>query len=132
MVEKRLALIFTGLMEFSYSFTYFWQVLKPLNQVLSTIADQEVGHQFDPDNINFEGNYPIEEFEVRIMEPDKSGGPWQTRASIPMQSSENALTVRVVTLLVSSFLFLFFFYLSFCFLTEKNYYYSKRREQFNN
>ncbi|XP_019254544.1 PREDICTED: cleavage and polyadenylation specificity factor subunit 1 [Nicotiana attenuata] len=74
-------------------------VLKPLNQVLSTIADQEVGHQFDPDNINFEGNYPIEEFEVRIMEPDKSGGPWQTRASIPMQSSENALTVRVVTLL---------------------------------
>uniref|UniRef100_A0A1S3XQG5 Cleavage and polyadenylation specificity factor subunit 1 n=1 Tax=Nicotiana tabacum TaxID=4097 RepID=A0A1S3XQG5_TOBAC len=74
-------------------------VLKPLNQVLSTIVDQEVGHQFDPDNINFEGNYPIEEFEVRIMEPDKSGGPWQTRASIPMQSSENALTVRVVTLL---------------------------------
>lgn len=36
------------------------------------------------------------------MEPEKSGGPWQTRATIPMQSSENALTVRVVTLLVSS------------------------------
>ena len=34
------------------------------------------------------------------MEPDKSGGPWQTKATIPMQTSENALTVRMVTLLV--------------------------------
>lgn len=42
----------------------------------------------------------MEEFEVRIMEPEKTG-PWQTRATIPMQSSEHALTVRVVTLFVS-------------------------------
>ena len=33
----------------------------------------------------------------------KSGGPWQTKATIPMQSSENALTVRMVTLLVMFF-----------------------------
>lgn len=51
--------------------------------------------------MNFEGTYPIEEFEIRIMEPENSGGPWQTRATIPMQSSENALTVRAVTLFVS-------------------------------
>ncbi|MCD7460770.1 hypothetical protein HAX54_044384 [Datura stramonium] len=82
-----------------YSVIVSVPVLKPLNQVLSTIADQEVGHQFDPDNLNYEGSYPIEEFEVRIVEPEKSGGPWQTRASIPMHSSENALTVRMVTLL---------------------------------
>ncbi|KAK4363423.1 hypothetical protein RND71_018664 [Anisodus tanguticus] len=82
-----------------YSVIVSVPVLKPLNQVLSTIADQEVGHQFDPDNLNYEVSYPIEEFEVRIVEPEKSGGPWQTRASIPMQSSENALTVRMVTLL---------------------------------
>lgn len=47
----------------------------------------------------------MDEFEVRIMEPEKSGGPWQTKATIPMHSSENALTVRMVTLLVIFFLF---------------------------
>lgn len=81
---------------------YFQQVLKPLNQVISSLTDQDVGLQTDPENLNYEGTYHIEEFEIRIMEPEKSGGPWQTRATIPMQSSENALTVRVVTLLVSS------------------------------
>ncbi|KAL0359010.1 UNVERIFIED_CONTAM: Cleavage and polyadenylation specificity factor subunit [Sesamum angustifolium] len=73
-------------------------VLKPLNQVLSSLVDQEAGNQFEHDNLSSEGTYPVEEFEVRIMEPEKSSGPWQTRATIPMQSSENALTVRVVTL----------------------------------
>ncbi|KAG6410854.1 hypothetical protein SASPL_128925 [Salvia splendens] len=62
-------------------------VLKPLNQVLSSLVDQEVGNQFEHDNINMEGTYPMEEFEVRIMEPDKINGPWQTRATIPMQTS---------------------------------------------
>ncbi|XLR00390.1 hypothetical protein S83_066588, partial [Arachis hypogaea] len=37
--------------------------------------------------------------DVCIMEPDKSGGPWQTKATIHMQTSENALTVRMITLL---------------------------------
>lgn len=73
-------------------------VLKPLNQVLSSLIDQEAGNQLEHDNLNTEGTYPVEEFEVRIMEPEKLNGPWQTRATIPMQSSEHALTVRVVTL----------------------------------
>lgn len=73
-------------------------VLKPMNQVLSSLIDQENSHQIDQDNLSIDGSYSLEEFEVRILEPEKSGGPWQTRATIPMQSSENALTVRVVTL----------------------------------
>ncbi|KAL3834565.1 hypothetical protein ACJIZ3_009301 [Penstemon smallii] len=77
-------------------------VLKPINQVVSSLIDQEAGNQFEQDNLNFEGTYPVEEFEVRIMESEKSSGPWQTRATIPMQSSENALTVRVVTLFNST------------------------------
>ncbi|XP_022891037.1 cleavage and polyadenylation specificity factor subunit 1 isoform X1 [Olea europaea var. sylvestris] len=77
-------------------------VLKPLNQVISSLIDQEAGNQFEHDNMIFEGTYPVEEFEVRIMEPEKSSGPWKTRATIPMQSSENALTVRVVTLFNTS------------------------------
>jgi len=45
--------------------------------------------------------YTVEEFEIQILEPERSGGPWETKAKIPMQTSEHALTVRVVTLLVS-------------------------------
>lgn len=78
-----------------------------MNQVLSSLVDQEVGHQVENHNLGSDElhrTYTVEEFEVRILEPEKSGGPWQTKATIPMQSSENALTVRVVTLLVSLFL----------------------------
>lgn len=81
------------------------QVLKPLNQVIS-LVDQDGNHQNESQNMNSDEQnrfYPIDEFEVRIMEPEKSGGPWQTKATIPMQSSENALTVRMVTLLVMQF-----------------------------
>ncbi|KAI4351877.1 hypothetical protein L6164_006183 [Bauhinia variegata] len=77
-------------------------VLKPLNQVVSSLADQEVNYQTEGQNLSSDEQnrfYTIDEFEVRIMEPEKSGGPWQMRATIPMQSSENALTVRMVTLL---------------------------------
>lgn len=73
-----------------------------MNQVLSTLVDQEVGHQVENLNLGSDElhqTYTLDEFEVRILEPEKSGGPWQTKATIPMQSSENALTVRVVTLL---------------------------------
>ncbi|KAK1575122.1 hypothetical protein Q3G72_002835 [Acer saccharum] len=76
-------------------------VHKPLNQVLSTLIDQEVGHQIDNHNLSsaeLHRTYTVDEFEVRILEPDRNGGPWQTKATIPMQNSENALTVRVVTL----------------------------------
>ena len=80
-------------MELQRYFNCFLQVLKPLNQVLSSLVDQETGPQIEHDNLSFDGSYSVDEFEVRIMEPEKSGGPWQTRATIPMQSSENALTV---------------------------------------
>ncbi|KAJ0713950.1 putative cleavage/polyadenylation specificity factor, A subunit [Helianthus annuus] len=73
-------------------------VSKPINQVLSTLVDQESGHQIEHDNLNLDGTYTVEEFEVRILEPESSGGPWQTKGTIHMQTSENALTVRVVTL----------------------------------
>ncbi|XXG43165.1 hypothetical protein AAC387_Pa01g3267 [Persea americana] len=76
-------------------------VVKPLNQVLSSLVDQEVSHQIEHDNLGSDDlhrTYTVDEFEVRILEPEKSGGPWETRATIPMQSSENALTVRMVTL----------------------------------
>ncbi|KAK9049028.1 hypothetical protein SSX86_032005 [Deinandra increscens subsp. villosa] len=73
-------------------------VSKPLNQVLSSLVDQESGHQIEHDNSNLDGTYTVEEFEVRILGPESSGGPWQTKGTIHMQTSENALTVRVVTL----------------------------------
>ena len=82
----------------------FLQVLKPLNHVLSSLVDQEAGHQLENDNLSSDElhrSYSVDEFEVRVLEPEKSGAPWQTRATIPMQTSENALTVRVVTLFVS-------------------------------
>nr|KYP61845.1 putative cleavage and polyadenylation specificity factor subunit 1 [Cajanus cajan] len=84
-----------------YPLIVSFPVLKPLNQVIS-LVDQDVNHQNENQNMNSDEQnriYPIDEFEVRIMEPEKSGGPWQTKATIPMQSSENALTVRMVTLL---------------------------------
>ncbi|KAF9616940.1 hypothetical protein IFM89_033010 [Coptis chinensis] len=76
-------------------------VVKPLNQVLSSLVDQDAGQQMEHDNLTSDElhtTYTTEEFEVRILEPEKSGGPWQTRARISMQNSENALTVRMVTL----------------------------------
>lgn len=87
-------------------FIHSHQVLKPLNQVIS-LVDQDANHQTESQNLNSDEQnrfYTMDEFEVRIMEPEKSGGPWQTKATIPMQSSENALTVRMVTLMVIFFL----------------------------
>ncbi|MCH87456.1 cleavage and polyadenylation specificity factor subunit 1-like, partial [Trifolium medium] len=79
-------------------------VPKPLNQVIA-LVDPDANHLTENQNLNSDEQnrfYSIEEFEVRIMEPEKSGGPWQTKATIPMQSSENALTVRMVTLMNTS------------------------------
>lgn len=98
-----------GLLYLFPSLTFFWslelmQVHRPMNQVLSSLVDQEVGNQVDNPNIgpdDLHQTYTVDEFEVRILEPEKSGGPWVTKATIPMQNSENALTVRVVILLVS-------------------------------
>lgn len=84
-------------------FNHSHQVLKPLNQVIA-LVDPDANNLTENQNLNSDDQnhfYSIEEFEVRIMEPEKSGGPWQTKATIPMQSSENALTVRMVTLMVN-------------------------------
>ncbi|ONK71681.1 uncharacterized protein A4U43_C04F11250 [Asparagus officinalis] len=80
-------------------------VVRPLSQVLSSLVDQDSGNQMDQDTVSSDGlqnNYCIDEFEVRIFEPEKSGGHWEPKATIPMQTSENALTVRMVTLLNST------------------------------
>lgn len=76
-------------------------VVRPLNQVLSSMADQELVHHMENDVTNaddLQQNYTVDEFEVRILELEKPGGRWETRSTIPMQSFENALTVRIVTL----------------------------------
>lgn len=87
-----------------YPLIVSFPVPKPLNQVLSSLVDQE-GHLVENDSLSsdeLQQTYIVDEYEVRVLEPEKSGGPWQTRATICMQSSENALTVRVVTLLNTS------------------------------
>uniref|UniRef100_A0ACD5YDD5 Uncharacterized protein n=1 Tax=Avena sativa TaxID=4498 RepID=A0ACD5YDD5_AVESA len=76
-------------------------VVRPLNQVLSVMADQELVHHMDNDATtadDLQKTYTVEEFEVRVLELEKPGGRWETRSTIPMQSFENALTVRIVTL----------------------------------
>lgn len=68
------------------------------------MVDQDTVHLSDNDSVisdDLQKIYTVDEFEIRILESGKSGGHWETRATIPMQTSENALTVRVVTLFVS-------------------------------
>ncbi|KAL6653028.1 hypothetical protein ACP70R_011953 [Stipagrostis hirtigluma subsp. patula] len=77
-------------------------VVRPLNQVLSSMADQEFGLHIENDVTSaddLQKVYTVDEFEVRIMELEKPSGRWETRFTIPMQPFENALTVRIVTLL---------------------------------
>ncbi|EFH40379.1 hypothetical protein ARALYDRAFT_495232 [Arabidopsis lyrata subsp. lyrata] len=88
-----------------YPLIVSYPVSKPINQVLSSLVDQEAGQQIDNHNLSsddLQRTYTVEEFEIQILEPERSGGPWETKATIPMQSSEHALTVRVVTLLNAS------------------------------
>jgi cleavage and polyadenylation specificity factor subunit 1 len=88
-----------------YPLIVSYPVSKPLNQVLSSLVDQEAGQQLDNHNMSsddLQRTYTVEEFEIQILEPERSGGPWETKAKIPMQTSEHALTVRVVTLLNAS------------------------------
>ncbi|CAN6227184.1 unnamed protein product [Urochloa humidicola] len=76
-------------------------VVRPLNQVLSSMADQELGLHIENDvavGDDLHKVYTVDEFEVRIMELEKPSGRWETRFTIPMQPFENALTVRIVTL----------------------------------
>ena len=82
------------------------QVVRPLTQVLSSMADQELGLHIESDftvGDDLQKVYTVDEFEVRIMELEKPSGQWETRFTIPMQPFENALTVRIVTLQVCMF-----------------------------
>ncbi|XP_020575290.1 cleavage and polyadenylation specificity factor subunit 1, partial [Phalaenopsis equestris] len=79
-------------------------VARPINQILSSMLDQDIG-QMERENTSsddLQKTYTLDDFEVRLLEPEKSGGNWETRASIPMQPCENALTVRMVTLFNSA------------------------------
>ncbi|TVU13331.1 hypothetical protein EJB05_40381 [Eragrostis curvula] len=76
-------------------------VIRPLNQVLSSMADQEQGMHIESEvtsGDDLQKVYTVDEFEVRIMELEKLSGCWETRFTIPMQPFENTLTVRIVTL----------------------------------
>lgn len=67
------------------------------------MADQELGLHIENDvtsGDDLQKVYTVDEFEVRIMELGKPSGRWETKFTIPMQSFENALTVRIVTLQV--------------------------------
>ncbi|XP_078447996.1 cleavage and polyadenylation specificity factor 160 isoform X2 [Wolffia australiana] len=78
------------------------KVMRPLSQVLSSVMDQETAHPLEHEPLGVDEmakGYTIDEFEVRVLEPDKSGVHWETKATISMQPSENALTARMVTLL---------------------------------
>ncbi|KAG2565125.1 hypothetical protein PVAP13_7NG025878 [Panicum virgatum] len=84
-----------------YSLIVSVPVVRPLTQVLSSMADQELGLHIESDftvGDDLQKVYTVDEFEVRIMELEKPSGRWETRFTIPMQPFENALTVRIVTL----------------------------------
>lgn len=87
-----------------YPIILSFPVARPINQVLSSMLDQDVG-QIERDNASsddLQKTYTLDDFEVRLLEPEKSGGNWEIRASILMQPCENALTVRMVTLFNSA------------------------------
>ncbi|KAL0902907.1 hypothetical protein M5K25_028407 [Dendrobium thyrsiflorum] len=87
-----------------YSIILSFPVARPINQVLSSMLDQDIG-QMERENTSsddLQKTYTLDDFEVRLLEPEKSGGNWDTRATIPMQPCENALTVRMVTLFNSA------------------------------
>jgi len=63
------------------------------------------GHPFDQQQENSIGEdgqrlVTSEDYEVRIIEPAQPGGNWEAKAAIKMHMTENALTVRVVSIKV--------------------------------
>ncbi|XP_057859514.1 cleavage and polyadenylation specificity factor subunit 1 isoform X2 [Cryptomeria japonica] len=85
-----------------YALIISFPVSRPVSQVLPSLVDQDSNHQTEVDGVgseDVEKSFIVDDFEVRILEPSKSGGLWEAKASIKMQTSENAITVRMVTLL---------------------------------
>ena len=62
------------------------------------MSDQDIGYQMDHSKLADDSHktYTIDEFEVWIMEPEKSSGRWETQATIRMQTFEHALTLRLL------------------------------------
>lgn len=65
------------------------------------------GHPFDQQQENSVGEdgqrlVTSEDYEVRIIEPAQPGGNWEAKAAIKMHMTENALTVRIVSIKVWS------------------------------
>ena len=63
------------------------------------------GHPFDQQQENSIGEdgqrlVTSEDYEVRIIEPAQPGGNWEAKAAIKMHMTENALTVRIVSIKV--------------------------------
>uniref|UniRef100_A0A0D9W2W1 Cleavage/polyadenylation specificity factor A subunit C-terminal domain-containing protein n=1 Tax=Leersia perrieri TaxID=77586 RepID=A0A0D9W2W1_9ORYZ len=84
-----------------YPLIVSFPIVRSLNQVLSSMADQESVNHMDNDvtsTDDLQKMHTVDEFEVRILELGKPGGHWETKSTIPMQLFENALTVRIVTL----------------------------------
>lgn len=73
-------------------------VSRPTAQVL--MGD---GHPFDQQQENSIGEdgqrlVTSEDYEVRVIEPAQPGGNWEAKAAIKMHMTENALTVRIVSI----------------------------------
>lgn len=71
------------------------------------------GHPFDQQQENSIGEdgqrlVTSEDYEVRIIEPAQPGGNWEAKAAIKMHLTENALTVRIVSIKVC---FIYFFWI---------------------
>lgn len=63
------------------------------------------GHPFDQQQENSIGEdgqrlVTSEDYEVRVIEPAQPGGNWEAKAAIKMHMTENALTVRIVSIKV--------------------------------
>ncbi|MCO5593054.1 hypothetical protein L7F22_047059 [Adiantum nelumboides] len=70
-------------------------VQKPAAQIVES-SDQGTAFITELENEDGERMVNLEEFEVRIIEAGKAGTVWDTRAVLPMQMFEHALTVRIV------------------------------------
>ena len=82
----------------------YGQVSRPTAQVL--MGDGQPYDQQQENSIGEDGQKLVtsEDFEVRIIEPAKPGTNWEAKAAIKMHITENALTVRIVSIKVRHFI----------------------------
>lgn len=84
----------------TYLHVGYGQVSRPTAQVL--MGDGQPYDQQQENSIGEDGQKLVtsEDFEVRIIEPAKPGTNWEAKAAIKMHITENALTVRIVSIKV--------------------------------